>query len=387
MQKLTALADSALLAGSAMAAIPAQASKYSVVYSFQGGSDGATPFSGLVNVGGTLYGTTYYGGATNSGTAFGVTPTGTETMLYSFQGGHDGLTPWGGLTNVDGTLYGTTYQGGSDNLGTVFEITTAGVKTTLYSFTGGLDGTFPVGGLIQSGADIYGTTSGGGLGSGCGQPGCGTVFKISLAGHEKVVFRFGNYQEDAIYPLGTLLARNGELYGTTYNSYDLNTPLGAVFETTKQGTESVLHLFGTGTDGADPVGGLIDVKGTFYGATESGGAHEFGTVFSITPAGAETVLYNFTSMGDGGGPEAALIDVDGTLYGVTGTGYNQNGYFSSTLFSITPAGALTTLHTFGTGQDGDGALGNLIYMGHALYGTTAAGGTGGKGTVFKYKLK
>ena len=386
MSKLFALAAGALLAGGVTAAIPAHASKYSVVYSFKGGSDGANPFSGLVDVGGTLYGTTWFGGATNSGTAFGVTPAGTETMLYSFQGGDDGLYPWSGLTNVDGILYGTTLQGGLGNYGTVFEVTTAGVKTTLHSFAGGLDGTLPVGGLIKSGADLYGTTSAGGDGSGCGTPGCGTVFKISMTGNEKVVFRFGNYQEDAIYPLGTLLAQNGELYGTTYNSYDFNTPLGAVFETTKKGTESVLHLFGSGTDGADPVGGLIEFNGTFYGTTESGGANEFGTVFSITPAGVETVLYNFTSMGDGGGPQVALINVDGTFYGVTGNGYNKNGPFSSTLFSITPAGVLTTLHTFGTGQDGDVALGTLIRLGHTLYGTTEAGGTGGKGTVFKYKL-
>ena len=388
MSKLIALAGGALLVGSVTVAIPAHASKYSVVYSFQGGSDGATPFSGLVNVSGTLYGTTYYGGATNSGTAFGVTPAGTETMLYSFQGGDDGLNPWGSLTNVDGTLYGTTYQGGPDNFGTVFEVTTAGAKTTLYSFAGLSDGTFPVGGLIKSGAKLYGTTSGGGEGTGCGTPGCGTVFKLTQAGKERVVYRFN--ANDANSPLGTLIAMNGELYGTSYQGGNINNPLGAVFKTTKQGVESVLHAFGGAPDGANPVGGLIDVNGTFYGTTESGGANklaEFGTVFSITPAGVETVLYSFTGVGrDGGGPEAGLIDVDGTFYGVTGTGYNKNGYFSSTLFSITPAGVLTTLHTFGTGQDGDGALGTLIHLGHALYGTTAAGGTGGKGTVFKYKL-
>ncbi len=388
MSKFFALATGALLAGAVTVAVPAHASKYSVVYNFKGGSDGASPFSGLVNVGGTLYGTTYFGGATNSGTAFGVTPAGTETMLYSFQGGEDGLNPWGGLTNVDSTLYGTTYQGGLGNYGTAFEMTTAGVKTTLYSFGGGRDGKFPVGGLIKSGAALYGTTSGGGQGVGCGPPGCGTVFKLTQAGKERVVYRFN--ANDANSPLGTLIASNGELYGTAYQGGNINNPLGAVFETTKQGVESVLHAFGGAPDGANPVGGLIDVNGTFYGTTESGGANElaqFGTVFSITPAGVETVLYSFTGVGpDGGGPQVALINVDGTLYGVTGTGYNKNGYFSSTLFSITTAGVLTTLHTFGTGQDGDVALGTLVRLGHALYGTTEAGGTGGNGTVFKYKL-
>lgn len=386
MSKLIVFAAGVLLAGSVAAALPAQAAKYSVVYSFKGGSDGANPFSGLVAAGGTLYGTTYFGGTTNSGTAYGVTPAGTETMLYSFQGGADGVNPWGGLTIVGGTLYGTTLEGGSDNYGTAFKVTTAGVKTTVYSFQGVPDANLPVGSLIKLGPILYGTTSAGGCGSCCPPDGCGTVFKMTLAGKEKVLFRFGTTADDPVSPLSTLLAYKGDFYGTSYNNNDGNVPLGAVFKLSKKGKETVLHLFGNGTDGADPVAGLINVNGTFYGTTESGGADEFGTVFSITPAGAETVLYNFTSMGDGGGPMAGLIDVGGTLYGVTGTGYNKNGAFSSTLFSITPAGVLTTLHTFGSGKDGDTALGTLIYMNHALYGTTDAGGKSGAGTVFEYKL-
>lgn len=386
MSKLIALAAGALLAGSVMAAIPAHASKYSVVYSFQGGSDGTNPFSGLVNVGGTLYGVTYFGGASNNGTAFGLTPAGNETMLYSFQGGDDGVNPWGGLTDVNGTLYGTTLMGGLDNLGTVFEVTTAGVKTTLYSFVGLLDGSLPVGGLIKSGAKLYGTTSGGGDGTSCGQPGCGTVFKMTLAGKEKVVFRFGNHADDALAPLGTLLASNGELYGTSYNSNVADTPLGAVFTTTKQGAESVLHLFGTGTDGADPVGGLIEVNGTFYGTTESGGANEYGTVFSITPAGVETVLYSFKGgTDDGAGPQAALINMGGILYGTTGNG---GPYGTGVVFSMTLNGTETIMHNFGpyaAGPDGSVPLSNLIKVGGRLYGTTYGGGTTNSGTVFEIR--
>jgi uncharacterized repeat protein (TIGR03803 family) len=156
---------------------------------------------------------------------------------------------------------------------------------------------------------------------------------------------------------------------------------------THDGVFKTIHSFGGSSDIADPAANMINVGGTFYGTAQSGGASEFGGVYSITPAGVETVLYQFTGVGvDGGGPAAGLINVDGTFYGVTGTGYNKNGYFSSTLFSITPAGVLTTLHSFGTGKDGDGALGNLIVVGHDLYGTTAGGGASGNGTVFKYKL-
>ena len=71
MSNKSMLMAGVVLAGSLGAVAPAPASEYSVVYSFKGGSDGASPFSGLVNVGGTLYGTTYFGGASGNGTAFG----------------------------------------------------------------------------------------------------------------------------------------------------------------------------------------------------------------------------------------------------------------------------------------------------------------------------
>ncbi|HEX4081090.1 MAG TPA: choice-of-anchor tandem repeat GloVer-containing protein [Rhizomicrobium sp.] len=388
MSKPSMLAAGMFLAGSLAAAIPADASHYSVVYSFKGGADGAEPFSGLVDVGGTLYGTTWTGGAANDGTVFAVTPAGGETVVYSFKGGADGVNPYAGLLPVGGALYGATETGGANNLGTVFAVTPAGSETVLYSFRGGLDGTLPVGGLIKKGAVLYGTTSGGGDGSACGTPGCGTVFKITTAGVESVVFRFGNYEPDAVYPLGTLLASDGELYGTTYNSDDAATPLGAVFETTGKGTESVLHLFGSGTDGADPVGGLIEVNGTSYGTTESGGANEYGTVFSLTPAGVETVMYSFKGgKDDGAGPQAALIDVGGTLYGTTGNGGRNNNYSYGTVFKISMDGKESLMHKFGplAGPDGSVPLSDLIEVGGKLYGTTYGGGANGYGTVFEIK--
>jgi uncharacterized repeat protein (TIGR03803 family) len=388
MLKSSMLAAGVVLAGSFAAVIPAAASHYSVVYSFKGGADGAEPFSGLVDVGGTLYGTTWVGGAPGDGTVFAVTPAGSEAVVYSFKGGADGVHPYAGLLPMGGSLYGTTETGGTNNLGTVFAVTPAGSETVLYSFRGDLDGSQPVGGLIKKGAALYGTTSTGGDGSACGTPGCGTVFKITTAGTETVVFRFGNYEPDAVAPLGTLIASDGELYGTTYNSDDSETPLGAVFETTRKGSESVLHLFGSGTDGADPVGGLIDVNGTFYGTTESGGANEYGTVFSLTPAGVETVLYSFKGgKDDGAGPQAALIDVGGALYGTTGNGGRNNNYSYGTVFKITLDGQETVIHKFGPlkGPDGSVPLSDLIEVGGKLYGTTYGGGANGQGTVFEIK--
>jgi uncharacterized repeat protein (TIGR03803 family) len=98
----------------------------SVLYSFAGGNDGAFPNGGgLLKVGGRLYGTTENGGASNHGTVFSVSvKSGAESVLYSFVGsaGSDGAFPLAGLINVAGTLYGTTELGGANNLGTIFSL-------------------------------------------------------------------------------------------------------------------------------------------------------------------------------------------------------------------------------------------------------------------------
>jgi uncharacterized repeat protein (TIGR03803 family) len=95
-----------------------------MLYKFKGRSgDGAQPFAGLINLNGTLYGTTLAGGASRKGTVFAITTSGAETVLHEFKGGSgDGAYPYAGLLNVEGTLYGTTYSGGADDDGTIFSL-------------------------------------------------------------------------------------------------------------------------------------------------------------------------------------------------------------------------------------------------------------------------
>src|SRR5271156_792334 len=105
----------------------ADAASYHVLYSFQGGSDGTAPFASVINVGGTLYGTTYSGGAgcpaPGCGTVFSITPGGSESVVYAFKGGTgDGELPKAALIDVGGTLYGTTVSGGAFGGGTVFSL-------------------------------------------------------------------------------------------------------------------------------------------------------------------------------------------------------------------------------------------------------------------------
>lgn len=119
-------------------------------------------------------------------------------------------------------------------------------------------------------------------------------------------------------------------------------------------TLATLHNFtGSGTDGYGPEARLVQgIDGNLYGTTRFGGASSgYGTVFQITPAGVLTTLYGFTGTAtDGGWPEGNLIQSsDGNFYGTSWYGGSTAvNHFAGngTVFQVTPAGVLTTLHSF-----------------------------------------
>lgn len=254
------------------------AGTYKLLYNFAGGTtDGSNPVAGLLNVNGTLYGTTDSGGQYGAGTVFAITPSGTENVLYSFAGSPDGARPLAGLINVNGVFFGTTFAGGASGGGTVFSVTMSGAETVLHSFAGGTaDGASPDGGLVNvNDGTLYGTTAQGGA------SGEGTVFKVKSSGTYKVLHSFGAYP-DGENPHSGLSNVNGTLYGTTLEGGANND--GTVYSITKSGTENVLYSFAGGTaDGSNPVAGLLNVNGVFYGTTQNGGQYGVGTVYAITP--------------------------------------------------------------------------------------------------------
>jgi uncharacterized repeat protein (TIGR03803 family) len=100
---------------------------------------------------GNLYGTTYQGGAYNSGTVFELEAAGIYKVLYSFQGGADGNGPYAGLVlDSAGNFYGTTFNGGASGKGVVYKLTASGQETVLYTFTGGSDGGNPYAGVARA---------------------------------------------------------------------------------------------------------------------------------------------------------------------------------------------------------------------------------------------
>jgi uncharacterized repeat protein (TIGR03803 family) len=369
-------------------AIPcAQAQTFSVVHSFTGGSDGGYPVTGfMMSATGALYGTATAGGTYGYGVVFKVTGKGKETVLHSFAGGADGATPDGGvIMNASGALFGTTTAGGASGSGTVFRV--EGTKeTVLYSFAGGTDGANPQAGLTMDAAgNLYGTTSQG------GPAGNGTVFELVAPKKkngqwtETVLYSFGTGTDGATPIGGVHLDAAGNLYGTTSlggaNGY------GTIFEVTPGGTESILHSFQNADDGAYPYAGLIsDAAGDLYGAATDGGAGGGGTIFELTPSNGSftfNVLYSVPGWGISGNFRDLMLDASGNIFGATHCDGNDS---AGTVFELSPSGGswnYTLLYTFTGGDDGLYSISNLVMKNGKLYGTTIDGGANGAGVIYK----
>jgi uncharacterized repeat protein (TIGR03803 family) len=330
-------------------------------------ADGAYPVAGLVQAtNGKLYGTAYSGGANGYGTIFSISTSGKLTVLYSFcaeAGCADGEYPQVPLVQaIGGSFYGTTLQGGANGNGTVFKITAGGRLTTLYSFCAQpncADGAAPQAGLVQAtDGNFYGTTSGGGAGD------AGTVFKITSRGKLTTVYSFCAQPlcADGRAPQAALVqATDGNFYGTTYGFRFIH---GTVFKVTPAGVLTTLYSFcgqPNCADGRFPEGDLIQaLDGNFYGTTVNGGVDGHGTVFQITPAGVLTTLHSFCSQSDcvdGEYPVAGLVQAtDGNFYGTTSGGGGTDSACQpfgrcGTVFQISPTGFLRTLYSFCSQSD------------------------------------
>jgi uncharacterized repeat protein (TIGR03803 family) len=108
-------------------------------------------------------------------------------------------------------------------------------------------------------------------------------------------------------------------------------------------------------DGSDPNGLVLGTDGYFYGTTQNGGTYGDGTVFRISAAGELTTLHSFTGASDGAYPQAGLVQgSDGYFYGTASQGgltNLNNGYGFGTVIKITPGGTLASLYSFGTLRD------------------------------------
>jgi len=336
----------------------------------------------------------------------------TEKTLFSFcdvrHGCRDGGYPEGGVViDSAGNLFGVTSSGGENNAGVAYEfVQSSGQYSIIYNFCsvyGCTDGRGPgrVNLVIDTQGNLYGTTSEG------GNENNGVVFELvrSNAYQEQTLYAFcprkhcrhdGSTPRDGLTYAG---AASGQLYDGTsplYGTTVFGDTGGIVFSVTpKDGTRQVLYRFCSQTncvDGNEPDTPLyIDSLANIYGTTLMGGASNRGVVFELTPKGSgytESVLYSFcaqTNRADGETPDGGVVmDTAGNLYGTAEAGGDSSG--DGVIFELTPNGSqwqYSDLENF-DGADGSypGAL--TIDANRNLFGTTIAGGSRDKGTVFEF---
>jgi len=428
-----------LLLALSMAPIPLHAQTFADLHNFNcptDGCEGYLPGISAQGQDGNLYGTLPFGGGSDAGTVYKITPSGSLTAIYNFSGSSDGYGNYSGLTlGTDGDLYGANYQDGANGYGTIFKISPAGKLTTLHNFTaaeeggaysppveGKTHGTFygvtyygkaysitssgtfkllpnPTPGqsqaplILASDGNFYGTTlNGGGIGY-------GTVFRMSSTGAIKVVYSFDfthGYQ-----PYGPVVqGSDGYLYGTTSGGGTAAHPGGVVFKLSTAGKITVLHDFDTAstTDGHQPYGGLVAATdGSFYGTTTYGGSGGYGVIFEITKSGTYTVLHDFDSTHGQTTETTAVQHTNGIVYGETAVGGSDgDGVFYSLNAGISPFVSLvgypvgtagTTVEILGGGltgtskvQFGSGSATSFTVVSDT-YMTAVVPASGTKGTV------
>jgi uncharacterized repeat protein (TIGR03803 family) len=386
-----------------------------VLYRFTGSPDGGSPNGQLISdQAGNLYGTTEFGGTSNSGVVFELSPPArkgnkwTETILYKFTGGSDGIGPNAGLVfDTAGNLYGTTFGGGDCpySCGVVFRLapsrTPGGVwtETVLHAFGGSNspDGGNPTGSLVFDHAgNLYGTTElGGNVNCTIGPGPCGVVFQLSPPSlqtgpwTETVIYNFTGIP-DGQFPYGFLTIDQREnLFGTTTeggtgactDGEGLTIGCGTVFKLSRSNggswTETVLYNFQT-TDSGSSLDLLLDSTGALYGPAGN-------DVIKLAPPvkhGApwtEHVLHQFKEGLKGRAPSSGVItDSRGNLYGTTWANGLESPY--GTVYKLSPPAtkgkkwALTTLHEFPGNFDSEQPKGLLLRSKSGdLYGATHAG--------------
>ncbi|HXO16910.1 MAG TPA: choice-of-anchor tandem repeat GloVer-containing protein [Candidatus Dormibacteraeota bacterium] len=229
--------------------------------------------------------------------------------------------------------------------------------------------------------------------------------RSSTSGAYAMLHDFRGSPHDGSTPNGYLIADGGNVYGTTSSGgrycsrHGRGIGCGVVFSITPSGRYRVLHSFKGGSDGSNPVGGLVVLHGLLYGATSGGGSctasiDGCGTIFSISSRGKERVLYSFKGRSDGAAPSGGLVAMNGVLYGVTEAGgirgyckhYSSEG--CGTAFAVNTSGDEQVVYRFRGGpKDGSYPFGQLLALGGNLFGTTLFGGYfrhcgNGCGTIF-----
>ncbi|MGA3054069.1 MAG: choice-of-anchor tandem repeat GloVer-containing protein [Candidatus Korobacteraceae bacterium] len=382
----------------------AQAQTFNVIHHFTGGLDGGSPYAGLTmdaagNLFGTTCGTPCVAGASNAGTVFRLARNGSGwlfTTLYVFRGGTDGAGPTGRvILGPDDSLYGSTLLGGSYGLGTVFRLShvrpsvfSFWTESVLYSFQGS-DGAYPQLGNVtfDQAGNLYSTTSAG------GPYNAGTVFQLepSPGGWTETILHAFTGGSDGGEPLaGVVFDNAGNLYGAAFSGGSYSCaygPCGTLFKLTPSGsgwTETTIYSFQPDWLGGNPIGAPLMDQNDVLATASWGGAYGGGAAFLLNGGLWAVAFTGSSDYSPYPGPWASLTGSFSNLYGTT---YSDGTYHRGSAFQLVAGCAgwgYTVLHNFTGGQDGANPISSLLLDPSGnMFGTTSAGGAYGFGVVFE----
>jgi uncharacterized repeat protein (TIGR03803 family) len=298
---------------------------------------------------------------------------------YNFSGSLACSGPFAGLTlGTNGNFYGTTTFGGTSGDGTLFEMTPGGRLTILHNFANQGDGGGPnAAPIIGSDGNLYGTTAG--VGDIVDDDITGSVvYKYDLSsGILTTLYEFGKGQ----YTYAPLIqGKDGNLYVTTPTSSEY----GSILKITTSGVLLDTYNFAGSAGGAGPWAPLMQASdGNFYGTTQQdcGQCGYFGTIYRMTEAGVITTIHSFNENSGGNYPQSGLTEgTDGYLYGATWGNDDSN----RVVYRISKGGHYAVLYA-----PTDGSLYNAELLQHTdgiFYGTSVYGGTYGAGTLFSLNM-
>jgi uncharacterized repeat protein (TIGR03803 family) len=352
------------------------------------GLNGWEPYTSVIQgADGNFYGATS-GGPGFKPNVFQVTPAGELSSIYRWCSQPrcaDGNESSPLILGSDGNLYGTTYGHSGDQYGsgTVYKMTTAGELTTLYEFcttSSCTDGQYPLGIILAGDGNFYGVTGAGGKFK------QGTLFRVSLTGEFNLLYTFcsqANCADGSYLLFPPIQGADGNFYGTTFNGGTANG--GVIYELTPSGTYTVLYNFCSSDQcpaGQYPNSITQGADGNFYGTTQYGGALQGGVIFELTATSHEyTVLHSFPQSIYGFPQTPLTLASDGNLYGTLGGG-GSGSWDPATLgeiFQFTSAGVFKELAIFHAGRPNGFNPLDPVFQGTDgnFYGTTAYGGLGG----------
>ncbi|MCX2742515.1 MBG domain-containing protein [Mangrovivirga sp. M17] len=340
---------------------------YSVIHNFNDALTGSNPRTGMIEIGGILYGTAYSGGANGSGTLFKIKTDGSMMAVIADMPADASNPSTKLILGTDNIIYGTTENGGNNDAGSFFKVQPNGSGFEVFKIFNASNGSNPSSSLIElSSTEILGTTFTG------GNFNAGVLYKVNKDGTGYTKLIDFNSTSSRSKPKGNIIktSLNTLIIPLTQQSENvIANPYGGFVQSNFSGTIST-EFYLPETGGFDLQTSIVKASdGRYYGSTFRGGDFDKGVIFSINSDGSD--YQELITLG-GNELRETYTDIlehsNGKMYVVTSGNSNGRSY----LISFTPSGfssveAITSIYASKVVgkllEDRDGNIVGMNYSG------------------------